>query len=49
MFCLDFEDDGYSGYNEWFWDFYGEMLDEGYLDWYRDSYGEEPEDLGIFN
>lgn len=49
MFYLDFENDGYGEYVEWYWEFYGDMVDEGYEDWYRDSYGEEPEDLGIFN
>lgn len=43
----DFE--GYREYRDWFWDFYGECVDDGYSDWYRDSYGTEYEDWGIFN
>ena len=43
------EEFGLEDYREWFWEFYGDCMDEGYSDWYRDSYGTEPVDFGIFD
>lgn len=47
MFYYDFDVEK-TEYEEWFWDTYGEDVDDDYPNWERDTFGSYVEDCGLF-